>query len=712
MKSPLSQILCIVALVIIGGPAAAVLGEKTQTPLVEAQRARLGADPDSDGQRVELGTRLWRFNPTQPAHSRVDAQTPRAEFAPPLERQCGFIVKMEVDLQPFDGERTILDMVNVLNVRLRQHDPVDRKRQNYPAFKMPDGSVPVLEATLMLHCPEHPDWKAMTIGIPLALLKHPQGRHELVLRFSGAQWQMYVDGEMLDNDFPFGYAPWAGKNTWKLDPQYVAEAELVFADISPEPRAVDSPRSAPGIQYWVPRGHNNWVGDVATIFHQGRYHVFYLYDRRHHQSKFGCGAHYFEHLSTTDFKIWTEHEAATPLQEQWECIGTGMPFVLDGKLCLSYGWHTTRVYARERTTLPAQWEHLNQHGNTGTFSRATTPGVPAGSTYSVSADGVAHFAKSHIMFHPCENPSVYTNPDGKLQMLANYGSKGIWEAKSIDGPWRCINPGFPPGGDCSIFFRWGEFDYIVGGFTGLWSKPAEAPNSAYEDLVRQGLDFYDGSNVPSITQMGHGRFLMAAWIPIRGWGGPLIIRELIQFADGRIGSKWMPEIVPQTEGSSTLTPKIADASTIPTGSPSFMLTFVVQAARAGRGRMGLVFLPENGEQTACEFQMRLDDLRAQFGPGSLSGFAGKEKSLSEGGAPHHARNFAIENLIGVDRPFTVRVIVKGDNKIGGSLIDAEIATQRTMISYRPDLTVTRIAFHSDGVELKDVRIAPLREPDL
>ena len=61
--------------------------------------------------------------------------------------------------------------------------------------------------------------------------------------------------------------------------------------------------------------------------------MFYLYDRRHHQSKFGCGAHYFEHLSTTDFKTWTEHEAATPLEEQWECIGTGTPFVFDDKFC-------------------------------------------------------------------------------------------------------------------------------------------------------------------------------------------------------------------------------------------------------------------------------------------------------------------------------------------------------------------------------------------
>ena len=42
-------------------------------------------------------------------------------------------------------------------------------------------------------------------------------------------------------------------------------------------------------------------------------------------------------------------------------------------------------------------------------------------------------------------------------------------------------------------------------------------------------------------------------------------------------------------------------------------------------------------------------------------------------------NYAIENLIGVGKPFQVRLLVKYDPKMGGSLVDAEIAGQRTMI---------------------------------
>ena len=139
-----------------------------------------------------------------------------------------------------------------------------------------------------------------------------------------------------------------------------------------------------------------------------------------------------------------------------------------------------------------------------------------------------------------------------------------------------------------------------------------------------------------------------------------------------------------------------------------MLTFDVRPAETHKGKVGISFLPENGEQASCELQIRLDDLRAQFGPGSLSDFAGTSKSLREGGSPHQAGNYAIENLIGVDKRFTVRVMVKGCDKIDGSLIDAEIAGQRTMISYRPGLTVKKMVFRTEGEEVTNVRLAPLK----
>lgn len=42
------------------------------------------------------------------------------------------------------------------------------------------------------------------------------------------------------------------------------------------------------------------------------------------------------------------------------------------------------------------------------------------------------------------------------------------------------------------------------------------------------------------------------------------------------------------------------------------------------------------------------------------------------------------------------------------MIDAEIAGQRTMIPYRRGLTVKKLVFRTEGVVLKNVQIAPLK----
>ena len=657
--------------------------------------------------KVELISPSWIFSSAPPPQTALTAQVSQGKLMAPDDVKSGFSIKMNVDLKEFDSEETILEIPQTVHVRLRQHDAQKRERQNYPAFKMPDGSVPVLEASITLQLyADRDERRDMTIGIPLAILEEPTGEHEIILNFSGLQWTMYIDGELLDNEFPLGYPQWNSEGSWEINPTYVTKAEIFMPALKPERLLKQEQETFPEIQYWTPKGHNTWVGDVVTIYHNDRYHVFYLYDRRHHTSKFGRGAHYFEHLSTEDFKTWVEHEAAIPIEEQWETIGTGAPFVFDGKLCVSYGFHTTRIYPKELTTLPEQWAYLEKNGVTGSFKRETTNGFPAGSTYSVSVDGISEFIKTGIMFHPCENPSVYVDPEGKLKMLANYGAKGTWESETVDGGWRCIDPEFPPGGDCTFYFRWGNFDYIIGGFADLWSKHAGEPDSKYANAVQQGLDFYNGLCVPAITEIYDGRFIMAGWMGIHGWGGPLIIHELIQFPDGRIGSKWMNEIIPQTEKPVTLASKLNETTSFVTEDNSFILTFRVHPVKKG-GKFGVVFQNDDGEQNSCEWQISPDDLQAQFANGSLTGFAESEKSLRQGGKPQEGNNYAVENLTGIDRPFTVRLLVKGSEKFGGSLIDVEIAGKRTMIAYRPELFVKKMLFRTDGIEIRDIKVSEI-----
>jgi hypothetical protein len=649
----------------------------------------------------------WHF-PELSAPTTLSPERSTGTFTVPFD-SSSFTIKMKVNLQQKNGPKTLLNIPGVLNVTTFQDDEKDRKRQNYPAYQMPDGSVPVLEASLQLHSPTEPKGsRDMPIGIPLAMLEKPEGEHEIVLHFSGARWTLFFDNELLDNDFPLGYPKWGQKSAWKIDPEIVSKAEIYFPGVEPTQIELKKPRISHEIQYWTPPGHNTWVGDVATFYHQGRYHLFYLFDRRGHASKFGKGGHYFEHLSTTDFKTWTEHKAATPIEEQWETFGTGTPFLFNNKLSISYGLHTTRIYPKEQTTLPLQWEFYNKHGVTGSFRYDTIPSYPAGSTYSISEDGISNFKKTKILFHPCENPSVYTDPEGRLRMLANYGAKGTWESKSIDGGWRSVNPNFPPGGDCTFFFRWKNYDYIIGGFTGFWSKPASATEDKFVDGVKAGLDFYNGMNVPAVTEIKGGRFLLAGWIPMAGWGGSLTIHEMIQSPDGRIGTKWMEDLIPATQKERLIAKEIKGTPTFATETSSFLLTFDVEPGVDLTGKLGALLLGADGENHSCEIQISPKAKKAQYGKGQLRNFADGEKSLREGGAPSGARNYAIENLADTDKPFSVRMIVKYEAKFGGSLIDTEIAGKRTMIAYRPDLRVEKILFRSEGSIIKNMKIAALK----
>lgn len=617
-------------------------------------------------------------------------------FSPMQTGMEGFSVKAILLLTDFSEDTELFRIPNVLSVRLRQHDLWDIRRQNYPAGKMPDGRVPVLEAALQLHLPEgstpvregQPAVQEMVVGLPLAVLPEPWGKHELVVNFTGCSWDIFVDGHLFDRDYALGYPSSVRGELLEKRNAAVEKMEFYKPCLMPKLAKEKKPRRVP-VQYFTPSGHNAWVGDVATIWHRGRYHLFYLLDRRGHESKFGTGGHYFEHISTTDFKHWTEHQPAVPIEEQWETIGTGTPFVWNDTLYISYGMHTSRIWPEQRTSAPIQRDSIHDNGYSCAIPFHQLHDIyPSGASYSVSTNGVDDFHKSHILIHPAENPTIYTDHDGRLLMLANYGARGLWTSDRLDGGWHCLNEEFPPGGDCTFIFRWGDYEYIVGGFTGMWMKQAGSQTEGYTDMVKRGEDLYDGLSVPSICELPDGRHLMAGWVEMnRHWGGPLVIRELIQYPDGRIGAKFMDELIPPSRPI----PERENNSLSP--HKSYMLTFNVLPEKAG----GHIRVQLSSKQTrqACIWTLDTSQRTARFGQG---------KSLRNGGQPQHATDFAIENLRGTELPFTVRMIILNNPKFGGSLIDVEIAGQRTMISHREGLDVDAFHVSEQGLTVRNLKV--------
>lgn len=134
-------------------------------------------------------------------------------------------------------------------------------------------------------------------------------------------------------------------------------------------------------------------------------------------------------------------------------------------------------------------------------------------------------------------------------------------------------------------------------------------------------------------------------------------------------------------------------------------------------------------KAGCELQLDTVRGRAQWSDAAERGFAkalpsGREileaKHAGEAWAAKgcrypdfhsHGRNFCSENVRGLDRPFAVRVIVFRDPKMNGSVVDAEIAGQRTLVSCRPGLLAKSavVAAEGTGLRVSDVKASELAD---
>lgn len=528
----------------------------------------------------------------------------------------GFGLSLRLDLRGAAADEPLCDAGAFrLALRMAGREPAlaryDRFAGNYLNFPLPDGSCPVVEATM----------DGLRVGVPLGLLPDPAGVHEVAVRFADSRFSLELGG-CVDEDFLSSPAPsrgFAGPHV--LSPRVLAAKASV-----PAPPAAPAPDARPvrrAVQYWTPDGHDAWTGDVALGSFRGRLHVFYLFDRRHHGSKGGAGGHFFAHLSSADLVHWDEHPPAVPIERWWETVGTGTPFVRDGRLCLAYGLHTERL--------------------------SDDPALPAGATWAVSEDGV-HFRKTGRVFHPTRNPTVYDRPDGTLGLAAGYGGEsGLWEGSPEDG-WTLRDATLPTRGDCPCPFEWNGHRYVFQGFGGFAHGATGEPGT-WEDWAAAGRAPYDGLCVPMVAPFGANRRILAGWLGFLDeawWGGWLVFRELVQLPDGALGTKWVPEIA----------------------SPTPPETF----AAGPDGALRVVFPREDGRGPALVFSLD---------PAARTASFADDVPAPRFGALHSANNVRIGNLPPPGPDAAVRIVRHYDPKAGATVFDAEIAGLRTLICRRP-----------------------------
>ena len=370
------------------------------------------------------------------------------------------------------------------------------------------------------------------LGVPVALIGASEW-HDVVFRFNGPNLELFVDGVLVDEEWGYGALhrfepPFLVGAAWhdgelatgfhgQVDHVALWERALSDAEIAHlsggtaavEQRAVEilgPERPVP--HHWRPRGYNAYAGDCMLLWDGARLHLFYLFDRRHHTSKWNLGAHQYAHLSSADLVHWERHPLAIPLSHTWECaIGTG-----------DFLHHAGRYHAFYTDCGGRCQFEDKPHRGSGVF-------------HAVSSDGI-RFRKDPAPVVPttdtgCADCSIFHDQDsGAFHLLTQErsaaGALQVAHYRSTDlAAWqREAEPFLPAGtmGACPHLFAWNGWHYFAMA-NRLWRSRALA--GPWREQTPPPLA---GLNFPKTAPFAGGRLLTAGWIGHAGWGGDLLFR--------------------------------------------------------------------------------------------------------------------------------------------------------------------------------------------
>ncbi len=547
----------------------------------------------------------------------------------------------------------------------------------------------------------------LRLRVPATLID-PAAWHDVVVRFRGPNLELFVDGVLVDEEWPHGalfgfHAPFlvgAGYENGKLRSGFRGQVDHAAVwsralkdeeilsisggaeEVARRDRQFFGPPQT-SMQYWKPRGYNAFAGDCMPFFHEGTFHLYYLFDRRHHGSKWGQGAHQYAHASSKDLIHWEHHPLAVPIVEQWECsMGTCDCIWHDGVYHMFYTDCGSRCEYRDK---PQQ----------GSWIFAAT-----------STDG--------IQFHKDLKPlvsggdcTVFRDPATGLFHLIRGGgnrlvSKDLRHWEEMPGDFVERKPGTT--GECPHLFPWNGWFYFILGTNAVWkSRSALGPWEEMKPTI------YDGLFVPKVAEFTGNRRILTGFLFDRGWAGNLALRELIQYPDGSLGIKFPPELIPAC-GEPLHLPRSIDLAgdsqpfryTSLVGVPRNVRITLRVVPQAGAKAFGLCLRAKGNYEGGCELRFEPGRQRVQYGVPDHGGPAKDSTGrIAEG------RDFAIENVENLDRVFTLDIVVKSD------IVDTCIDSRRTMITRRdPEPDGDRVFFFTRGgaVKFENIVVRPLAGP--
>lgn len=268
--------------------------------------------------------------------------------------------------------------------------------------------------------------------------------------------ELWVNSVLKDEEWP------AGDRLVNISDTLNSKLQILVEEYTPiknnPPAVIGEFENAEG---WQPE-KNVFVGDCMPYVCDGRYHVLYLKDRHRHSSKWGLGAHQWEHISTADFKTWQIHPMVIEIDDPSEgsiCTGS---FIKDGDTY--YLFYTVRM----------------------------SDGSPAPIRRCVSKDGY-HFNKDKSFslvlsekYHApsARDPKVILAKDGKYHMflttsigekgcLAHLVSKNLTEWEECETPVYINDSSAQP--ECPDYIEYNGYYYLICSAHYMYSKEPFGP---------------------------------------------------------------------------------------------------------------------------------------------------------------------------------------------------------------------------------------------
>lgn len=326
--------------------------------------------------------------------------------------------------------------------------------------------------------------------------------------------ELYVCAALTDEEWP------KGDRLFELGDEINSTAYVSTEEYTENKAEVPSVISVfENAEGWYP-GNGVFVGDCMPYRRGEEYHVLYLKDRHHHASKWGLGAHQWEHISTKDFKSWSIHPMAVPITDASEgsiCTGS---WIKDGDK--EYLYYTVRMGG----------------------------GIPAPIRRSVSCDGY-HFEKDDTFgftvsekYHAASarDPKVVKGKDGLFHMflttslikeergcLAHYVSKDMEKWEEIDHPIYISPAKDQP--ECPDYFKYNGKYYLIFSLRGrahymISDKP-------FEDFVMPSDPIIPCSSVPKGAEW-EGRLIFTGFRGIGGYGGAMTFKAATSKENGEL----------------------------------------------------------------------------------------------------------------------------------------------------------------------------------